>query len=235
MKKFTRTILATALLSTAAVSAAADERDGAMMAKQGATFMGTAVAGAAVAGPFGFIGGALIGAYFAENIEAAEREEQTVAQLAITNRELREVEAQLGEARYTISVQQSHLETSMYALQDALSVDLLFSFNDAELSERDLSRIGRVARILQEYPELSMTIHGFADHRGDDDYNHELSAKRAERVAQAFIESGIAADRISTEARGEVATAADVDQRELAQSRRVSVAIELNDVSVAQN
>jgi len=233
MKTFTKTLMVAALVGT--VSAPVMAKEGTTVVKQGATFMGTAAAGAAIGGPFGFIGGALIGAYFAENIEAAEREEETVAQLANRNREYRAIEDQLADARYTISVQQDQIDHSLFALQDALSVDLLFSFNDAELSDRDLSRIDRVARILGEYPGLSMTIHGFADYRGDETYNQALSAKRAERVAQAFIDSGIEAGRITVVAQGEIATAEDVESRELAQSRRVSVAIELSGEEVAQN
>lgn len=113
---------------------------------------------------------------------------------------------------------------SVYALEETV----LFDTDKAEIkptATRALSEIG--ASIGRRHGKSQVRIMGFADSRGDKNYNKELSAKRAEAVKNWFTKSaGISAARISIEPMGEsapVASNATAEGRQ--QNRRVEIAV----------
>jgi outer membrane protein OmpA-like peptidoglycan-associated protein len=53
-----------------------------------------------------------------------------------------------------------------------------------------------VAGALKAHPELSLAIEGYADPRGGDDANRELSGRRATTVRDILADSGVADDRM---------------------------------------
>jgi outer membrane protein OmpA-like peptidoglycan-associated protein len=53
-----------------------------------------------------------------------------------------------------------------------------------------------VAGALRAHPELSLAIEGYADPRGGDDENRELSGRRAATVRDILADSGVADDRM---------------------------------------
>jgi OOP family OmpA-OmpF porin len=50
---------------------------------------------------------------------------------------------------------------------------------------------------LAKYPELKVGVDGHTDQCGNDQYNQELSQKRAAAVFQYLVDKGITADRLS--------------------------------------
>ena len=62
--------------------------------------------------------------------------------------------------------------------------------------------LGSVLVMLKENPDSLASITGFADNRGDSQYNLELSRRRAVAVQQYLIGAGIAPSRLSVEGRG---------------------------------
>jgi len=73
-------------------------------------------------------------------------------------------------------------------------------WNITRQAEQDLQE---ALRILKTYPEMRVMIEGHTDSRGDDDYNRELSIKRAISVRSWLITQGIAGDRMETIGYGE--------------------------------
>ena len=84
-------------------------------------------------------------------------------------------------------------------------------------------------------PEIRIQLDGFADERGDEQYNFELSTKRVEFVRDQLIAFGVHPSRISVSAHGE-SIAQDENVDSYALERRVSVKLFIDNVhSVAAN
>lgn len=78
-----------------------------------------------------------------------------------------------------------------------------------------------VALFMEKYPEVHIEITGHTDVRGSEQYNLELSEKRAEKVKSIIVDQGIAAQRISTRGAGE----GEQTQQGLQADRRVEFRI----------
>jgi len=70
----------------------------------------------------------------------------------------------------------------------------------------------------------SITIVGYTDSIGSDEYNLGLSKRRAESAKAYFVQNGVAADRISTKGAGETNFVADNETAAgRAQNRRIEI------------
>lgn len=67
---------------------------------------------------------------------------------------------------------------------------LVFPVDDASLSTEALAAIERLARTLRSLGITRLTIEGHTDNQGPAAYNQRLSERRAQVVAQAFVERG---------------------------------------------
>ncbi len=85
----------------------------------------------------------------------------------------------------------------------SVASDLLFDFDSAELSAQAKETLGRLSEVLagSEIPQI--TVVGHTDSKGDDDYNLELSQRRAKAVAAFLEKRDIPANRMRVEGRGE--------------------------------
>jgi len=76
---------------------------------------------------------------------------------------------------------------------------VLFDTDRARVKSRGRELIGELVRIWNEHPEWRrMSIEGHADVRGSDEYNLELSQRRAERVRDELVRHGADPARIDT-------------------------------------
>ena len=71
-------------------------------------------------------------------------------------------------------------------------------------------------------PDIHIQLDGFADERGDDAYNQQLSERRVQFIRDQFVAAGVHPDRIDVNAHGESA-AQDETLDSYALERRVSV------------
>ncbi|WP_048920255.1 OmpA family protein [Rufibacter radiotolerans] len=79
-----------------------------------------------------------------------------------------------------------------------------FEFNRAVLKKTSYTTLDRIATMLGKYPHYNLRISGHADHIGSNEYNQELSVRRAESAKSYFTNTkGIASDRVITEGFGE--------------------------------
>ncbi len=104
--------------------------------------------------------------------------------------------------------------------------DVLFDFDRAELQPGGQRAVAELARFLDEYPERNVMIEGFTDSIGSEEYNENLSLRRANSVRQALLDRGISSNRIETVGYGmryPVATNQTESGRQ--QNRRVEVII----------
>ena len=81
--------------------------------------------------------------------------------------------------------------------------DVLFSTNKAQLKSGGMRNVQKLADFLTQYPQYKVSIEGHTDSQGRDEYNQELSDRRADAVKQALIDMSINNDRVSTRGYGE--------------------------------
>jgi outer membrane protein OmpA-like peptidoglycan-associated protein len=82
------------------------------------------------------------------------------------------------------------------------SLVLYFEFDDAGLTSRTQRQLSIVADILKQGAERVIHINGHADALGSDDYNVNLSDRRAETIRQTLIGLGVKPEQVVTEAFG---------------------------------
>jgi len=104
--------------------------------------------------------------------------------------------------------------------------DVLFSSGKADLNPGGARKVEELAKFLSEHTDRRVQIDGFTDSVGKDDYNLDLSQRRANAVGSALRAQGIAADRITTQGYGkEFPVAGNTDSGGRQLNRRVEVVI----------
>lgn len=104
--------------------------------------------------------------------------------------------------------------------------DVLFTTGKADLNVAAAGNLGRLATFLANYPTRTALVEGFTDSTGSDDFNLDLSRRRAEGVKAYLVGQGVAGERLTASGKGESSPIGDnatVDGRR--QNRRVEVVI----------
>ncbi len=114
--------------------------------------------------------------------------------------------------------------------------DVLFDTGKATLKPGAYSMIDRLATVLKEDPQRKVLIEGHTDSVGSDEYNQDLSQRRASSVQAALFERGVEASQISTIGKGETTPVASNDSpvgRQ--QNRRVELVFQEDRSKVASD
>lgn len=105
--------------------------------------------------------------------------------------------------------------------------DILFATAKADLKAGSQSRLDKVVAFLNKYPDRSVVIEGHTDSVGGEEYNLQLSQRRADQVKAYLTSHGVDANRVSAVGKGKgfpVASNQDAAGRQ--QNRRVEVVIQ---------
>jgi outer membrane protein OmpA-like peptidoglycan-associated protein len=104
--------------------------------------------------------------------------------------------------------------------------EVLFAFGKSNLSSKADRNVGKVADFLKKYPDRNVLIEGHTDNIGSDEYNLDLSQRRAESVKEKLFADGVGPDRITTVGYGKKYPAVANDTEEnRSLNRRVEVII----------
>jgi outer membrane protein OmpA-like peptidoglycan-associated protein len=107
---------------------------------------------------------------------------------------------------------------------------LLFDVNKSDLRPQARTNLESLAKILNKYDDTNILVEGDTDNSGTEEYNQQLSERRAQSVANYLMGLGVTGARISTVGLGELNPIASNDSVEgRQQNRRVEVAIFAND------
>jgi outer membrane protein OmpA-like peptidoglycan-associated protein len=104
----------------------------------------------------------------------------------------------------------------------------LFRTDEDVLADSTGMKLRQLASSLAANPDVHIQLDGYADERGDETYNQQLSVRRVEHVKEALLAAGIPAARISTDAHGE-SPAAEQNLDSFALERRVSMTLYIGD------
>ncbi|MEM1175419.1 MAG: DUF456 family protein [Pseudomonadota bacterium] len=229
--KLTAVLATSALLFASTSSIAAESRN--VSTKETIGLGGGAVIGAVAGGPVGFVLGAGLGALLGEhmhkqsqdidNLNAAlDSSQAKVASLSSGVIELQGAnEELLDEIRRIEPYARPELVNLMQA---GIEMDLLFRTDEDALADTTGERLTELAGTLAGMNDVRIQLDGFADERGDAEYNQGLSERRVQFVRDQLIAAGVPAQRISTTAHGE-AVAQDEKADSLALERRVTLKV----------
>ncbi len=102
--------------------------------------------------------------------------------------------------------------------------DVLFGFNESSLT--DISKV-RLISLLPLLMKGKITLKGYTDSIGSENYNINLSAERVVRVKEFLVETGIRSEMIEAKSFGECCfVAANENDESRALNRRVEIYIE---------
>ncbi|MCB1198917.1 MAG: OmpA family protein, partial [Deltaproteobacteria bacterium] len=101
---------------------------------------------------------------------------------------------------------------------------VVFKSNSPELTLNSKSILEGVATELSKFPDVKVEIQGHSDSAGDENYNLQLSQKRAESVLEFLVGKGVNRAQLSAVGYGETQPIADNKTNEgRAQNRRVEL------------
>ena len=101
-----------------------------------------------------------------------------------------------------------------------------FDTNKSSVKGTSAETLDKLAEILKEYPKTNILVEGHTDSAGTDEYNWDLSRRRAESVTNYLVNKGIDKSRFTTKWYGETQPKASNETAEgKAQNRRVELAI----------
>ena len=104
--------------------------------------------------------------------------------------------------------------------------DVLFDTGQSTLKAGAQSTIDRLAEFLRSSPESTVVIEGHTDSVGGEDYNMQLSQRRADAVGTELLNRNISGDRVTSAGTGESAPIASNDtDAGRQQNRRVEIIV----------
>ena len=227
MRKLVAIILTVAVAtSSSAIAASASKEESAGVGAG-------VVIGALAGGPVGAIIGAAVGAKVGDTMY---QKSNTIDSLYGSLDESRSDLASLENDMDTLSAELARIEKYdrpqlVSLMQAGIAMDLLFRTDEHVLADTTGNRLAELAAAVAQMKDVRVQLDGFADERGDADYNLELSTKRVEFVRDQLVAAGIDPARIHVTAHGE-SPAQDDSIDSYALERRVALKIFIdNDAS----
>jgi len=116
----------------------------------------------------------------------------------------------------------------------ALSGDYLFDFDKDSLTPKAEAALKSVLTLYQEYDGTQISVAGHTDSKGSNQYNKELSVRRADSVKAWFTQNKVNPSTISTQGYGETKPIADNSRngqdypQGRALNRRVDISVKTN-------
>ncbi len=142
-----------------------------------------------------------------------------------------------GGVGYYMDVQEAKLRqklegtgVSVTRIGDNITLNMpssiTFALNSADLNSQFYNALGGVALVLKEYNKTVIEVAGHTDSTGSDQYNMQLSERRAQSVANYLIGQGIQGSRLLTVGAGKTRPVASNDTEQgRAANRRVEITL----------
>ena len=135
-------------------------------------------------------------------------------------------EAVYEDSIQSIEVSSNRAESSTPTESKAVlaNATVYFKFDSFNLSTRSIQTLKSITALMQDNPEIEITIAGHADERGTREYNLALGQRRAESVADYLKLKGISRSRLTIKSYGEeMPMVAGSNERSWARNRRAEI------------
>ena len=135
-------------------------------------------------------------------------------------------EAVYEDSIQSIEVTSNRAESSTPTESKAViaNATVYFEFDSFNLSTRSIQALKSITALMQDNPEIEITIAGHADERGTREYNLALGQRRAESVADYLKLKGISRSRLTIKSYGEeMPMVAGSNERSWARNRRAEI------------
>ena len=135
-------------------------------------------------------------------------------------------EAVYEDSIQSIEVSSNRAESSSPTESKAVlaNATVYFEFDSFNLSTRSIQALKSITSLMQDNPEIEITIAGHADERGTREYNLALGQRRAESVADYLKLKGISRSRLTIKSYGEeMPMVAGSNERSWARNRRAEI------------
>lgn len=109
---------------------------------------------------------------------------------------------------------------------DVVLKNIFFETASFTLKETSRNELDRIIKLMEQYPTMRIEINGHTDNVGSDEYNNDLSLKRANSVKEYLTNRGIVKDRLVTNGYGKLKPIATNDTPEgRAMNRRIALIV----------
>lgn len=146
----------------------------------------------------------------------AQQQAEAARQAAIQQQQALAVQAQSAEQRaQTAEQEKEQMRQRLLAqLNQVLQTrdtarglivnmsDVLFDVSQATLKPGAKMRLAKVAGIIQAYPDLRLQIEGYTDSTGSQEYNQQLSERRAATVRDFLVAQGVNLNSVTAQGFG---------------------------------
>jgi len=221
-----------ALATTCLVANTSWAGEGGHLNKEEGIGVGTgATIGAIAGGPVGMAMGIMFGGWLGNVFHDERTEKEELAARVEEKEKLTEsledllagTETELEQMRLVMFDQE---DVYRDVLQQALDIEVYFHTGESELDEQVANRVRKLGRLMRKFDGYSIVVEGHADPRGEEEFNDELSAERAQAVREVLIRAGLQAEQILVRAEGERGSqAGEGDLDAMALERRVNLSI----------
>jgi outer membrane protein OmpA-like peptidoglycan-associated protein len=126
---------------------------------------------------------------------------------AYMDKQQTEFEQQLASERNQHQIEIERQQNEILKL--TMSSEVSFDFNAARIKASFHSPLNKIADIMNRYPQTQIVVVGHTDSVGSEQYNLDLSLRRANAVADYLILRNVLRARMGTEGRGELEPVAD--------------------------
>lgn len=162
----------------------------------------------------------------AEVVKAARERDQILLEKRASEANQAKLSAEQAQAR-SAQLEAQLAELAAKKTERGMVITLgnvLFGTDQAHLNAQGIRVAQKLATVLQENPQRTVLIEGFADSTGTEAYNQELSERRANAVRMALLDLGISPARIATRGYGE---AYPIAPNDTAQNRQLNRRVEI--------
>lgn len=202
------------------------------------------VVGAVVGGPVGAIIGAFAGSLLGKSVGDDDeiKSQQVVidtkldelATLSQQNESLIALSTQYEDAQQQLTTLKMAQEQKLTEL--ALGLNVQFKTGSSAIEPHFALQLDDVAYAMSLSPELTLDLTGYADRRGNSDYNQALSEQRVAEVTNYLVKQGVADERLHYQAYGATSpVSAEQNFENDFFDRRVTLKLQSHDSELAAN